>query len=159
MLIKSIKDEDFVNYKKPSMYIATTTCTFKCCKECGNDGSMCQNMPIYSMPNIDFDNAKLIQRYLRNDITSAIVISGLEPFDTFEDMLTFVQELRQHTYDDIVIYTGYNEDEVADKIKQLKVYKNIIVKFGRYIPNQESHFDKVLEVELASLNQYAKKIS
>ena len=26
----------------------------------------------------------------------------------------------------------------------LKKYKNIIVKFGRYIPNQKTHYDKVL---------------
>lgn len=41
----------------------------------------------------------------------------------------------------------------------LKKYKNIIVKFGRYIPNQKKHFDPVLGVELASDNQHAEKLS
>jgi len=34
---------------------------------------------------------------------------------------------------------------------------NIIVKFGRYRPNQEKHYDKILGVFLASDNQYAKE--
>ena len=38
-------------------------------------------------------------------------------------------------------------------------FNNIIVKFGRFIPNQESHYDEILEVNLASPNQYARKIS
>ena len=35
MLVKGIIDEDFVNYKKPSMYIAMPNCSFKCDKDCG----------------------------------------------------------------------------------------------------------------------------
>ena len=29
--IRFIKDEDFVNYRKPSMFIGTARCDFKCC--------------------------------------------------------------------------------------------------------------------------------
>jgi len=43
-----------------------------------------------------------------------------------------------------------------DKIALLSRYKNVIVKFGRFIPNQEKHYDEILGVELASPNQYAK---
>ena len=35
MLIKGIIDEDFLNYKKPSMVIAFPHCSFKCEKELG----------------------------------------------------------------------------------------------------------------------------
>ena len=35
MLIKGITDEDFVNYKKPVMYIAFPKCSFKCDNENG----------------------------------------------------------------------------------------------------------------------------
>ena len=38
-------------------------------------------------------------------------------------------------------------------------YKNIIIKYGRYIPNQTPHRDEVLGVNLASDNQYAERIS
>ena len=33
----------------------------------------------------------------------------------------------------------------------------IAIKYGRFIPNQETHFDSMLGVTLASPNQYAKK--
>ena len=41
----------------------------------------------------------------------------------------------------------------------LKKFKNIIVKFGRYVGGQQAHFDEVLGVYLASDNQFAEKIS
>ena len=63
---------------------------------------------------------------------------------------------RYYTPDDIVIYTGYTEEEIKDKVKWLSLYENIIIKFGRFVPNAEKHFDEVLGVELASPNQYAK---
>ena len=50
-------------------------------------------------------------------------------------------------------------DEVIKYIKELSVYPNIIVKFGRYVSNQEKHYDDVLGVYLASNNQYAERIS
>ena len=46
---------------------------------------------------------------------------------------------------------------VQDKIKELIQYKNIIIKFGRYIPNKDKRFDEVLGVWLASDNQFAAK--
>ena len=36
---------------------------------------------------------------------------------------------------------------------------NIIIKFGRFVPMQQPHFDPILGVNLASDNQYAKQIS
>jgi len=41
----------------------------------------------------------------------------------------------------------------------IEEFDNIIVKFGRFRPNQKPHFDEVLGVNLASDNQYAEKIS
>jgi hypothetical protein len=38
------------------------------------------------------------------------------------------------------------------------MFDNIVIKFGRYRPGQQKHFDEVLGVELASDNQYAKRI-
>ena len=64
-----------------------------------------------------------------------------------------------HCSDDIVIYTGYNFDEIRYQVLTLKQFENIIIKFGRYLPDQDSHFDEVLGVSLASNNQYGEKIS
>ena len=50
-------------------------------------------------------------------------------------------------------------DEIADKIDALKKFENVIVKFGRFIPDAKHRFDDVLGVELASDNQFAERIS
>lgn len=158
MKIKQLIDEDFTNYKKTSMLIGFSQCTFKCEKECGI--KMCQNAPLATSPTIEIDIKKIVKRYLSNEYSQAIVAGGLEPFDTFDDLIEFIKEIRSNNcLDDIVIYTGYYKDEVSEKIKQLKQYPNIIVKFGRYIPNDKKHYDEILGIELASMNQYAERIS
>ena len=153
MKIKGLITEDFVNYKKASMTIIFPYCTFKC----GED--YCQNSPLTKSPIIEISIDDLVNRYNNNTITEAVVMQGLEPFDSWSDLKEFVKKLREYNNDDIVIYTGYNKDEVIKYIKELSVYPNIIVKFGRYIPNQEKHYDDVLGVYLASNNQYAERIS
>lgn len=159
MLIKGLKDEDFCNYKKPSMFIITPSCSFKCDIE--NGTKVCQNSHLAHSPPIIIKTKQLIQRYINNNISEAVVWGGLEPFDSFNDLRNFIFEFRNSfsLEDDIVIYTGYNKEEIEDKINQLKKFKNIIIKFGRYIPNQQSHFDELLGVTLASPNQYAERIS
>lgn len=58
-----------------------------------------------------------------------------------------------------MVYTGYYKEEILEEIEQLKQYSNIIIKFGRYIPNEKKHYDEILGIDLASSNQYAEKIS
>ena len=153
MKIKGLITEDFVNYKKASMTIIFPYCTFKCGKD------YCQNSSLAKSPIIEISIDDLVNRYINNPITEAVVMQGLEPFDSWNDLKEFVQKLREYNNDDIVIYTGYNKDEVIEYVKELSIYPNIIVKFGRYIPNQEKHYDDVLGVYLASNNQYAERIS
>lgn len=153
MKIKGLISEDLVNYKKPSMTIIFPYCTFKCGK------GYCQNSELAKAPIIEMNVNNLVDRYINNPITEAVVMQGLEPFDSWNDLKSFIHELREYCNDDIVIYTGYNKNEVIEKINELSKYVNIIVKFGRYIPNQEKHFDDLLGVYLASNNQYAEKIS
>ena len=156
MTLKGIIDEDFINYKKPSMTLMFPYCTFKCGAE------LCQNSNIYNEPDIKINSYDICRRYLSNDITEAIVLQGMEPFDSWDDLKELIIAIRIHYYcsDDIVIYTGYNKDEIEDKIDWLQhVASNIIVKYGRYIPNKEKHYDEILGVYLASDNQYSEKIS
>lgn len=158
MIIKGLIDEDFVNYKVPSMFIITSKCSFKCEKESGV--KCCQNSSLAKKRGMAVENEDLIERYVNNPITQAIVFGGLEPFDQFTDVLDIIATLRL-TYnndDDVVIYTGYIEEEVEKKVEALSTFDNIIVKFGRYIPGQESHFDEVLGVKLSSPNQYAVRL-
>ena len=156
--IRGLVDEDFVNYKKPAMFIAFPYCTFKCDKECGY--SVCQNSSLVTnSENIDIDEQKIVNRYIDNPITTSIVISGLEPFDSYQDLFILIKAFREKTLDDIVIYTGYNKNEIENNIEKVKQFKHIFVKFGRFIPNQQKHYDEVLQVTLASPNQYGEKIS
>ena len=157
--IKQLQDEDFDNYKKPGMFIGFPHCSFKCEKDCGI--KCCQNSELFNSPNIQLYISTIVQRYVNNNITSAIVMGGLEPFDTEEDLINLIFELRKETNDDIIIYTGYNKEEIQyrESYKKIVNFKNIIIKFGRFIPNQEKHFDQVLGVNLASDNQYAEKVS
>ena len=157
MKIKGLLDCDFVNYKKPCMVVEFNKCDFKCDKECGE--CVCQNSALATAADIETSYLSIVNMYIRNEITQAICFQGLEPFDSWTDMYNLIKEFRKYTTDDIVIYTGYNENEIEDKIKEISIFKNIIIKFGRFIPNQESHYDEILGVKLASNNQYAKKIS
>lgn len=153
MIVKRILDEDFVNYKVPSMYIAFPKCTFKCGR------NLCQNSDLAISKDIDIAVDSIITRYIGNPITKAFVFAGLEPFDSEKDLFTLIKSIRSETNDDIVIFTGYYKNEILMQVEKLKKYKNIVIKFGRYIPEQQPHFDTVLGVKLASDNQYAEKIS
>ena len=157
MILKGIIDEDIVNYKKTSMILEFPYCSFKCDKECGKP--VCQNSALAEAETIDIDILSLISRYINNPITRSIVCQGLDPIDSWEDLLLFITEFRKRSDDDFVIYTGYRKDEIKDKIEILKQFPNIVIKFGRYIPNQKPHHDDILGVDLASDNQYAIKIS
>ena len=157
MLLKNVVDEDICNYKKTSMFIAFPYCTFKCEKDCGIQ--CCQNSPLVKALSIEFPVEGIVNRYINNPLTHAIVCGGLEPLDSFDDLMTFIDLLRQKTDDDVVIYTGYYKSEILDKIEKLQNYKNIIMKYGRYVPGQESHYDELLGIKLANKEQYAEKIS
>jgi phosphoribosylaminoimidazole-succinocarboxamide synthase len=87
------------------------------------------------------------------------VCGGLEPFDSWDDLFQLISYVRVVADDDIVVFTGYKEDEIEEKVNILKRFNNIIIKFGRYIPNQQPHYDEVLGVNLASDNQYARRVS
>lgn len=161
MKIKGIIFEDFINYKNPCMTIMMPYCTFKCDKECGIQ--VCQNSHLANQDIIEIKdiNNFIDKYYLGNPIPEAIVFQGLEPFDSFEELYSFIYKFTEKCDDDIVIYTGYNEDEIQDRIKDLVniIESNtLIIKFGRFIPNHKPHYDEVLGVNLASDNQYAKVI-
>lgn len=159
MLIKNIIEEDFVNYKLPSMFIGTAKCNWKCATEGGFDISLCQNSSLASQPNINIPDNKIYERYIENSLTSAIVIGGLEPILQFNEVLALIQFFRQHDCnDDFVIYTGYYKDEIKDKINLLIPCGNIVMKYGRFIPNSKHRFDEVLGVTLISQNQYSERI-
>jgi hypothetical protein len=157
--IKEIRDEDFTSYKKPSMVIGFPHCSWKCEKMCGM--RVCQNGALAQAPDRIMGVKTIVNRYINNPITSAIIMAGLEPFDSEWELQMLITYLRVTTQDDIVIYTGYTKEEIQyrDIYKFLLNAKNIIIKFGRFIPNQQPHYDDVLGIKLASDNQHAERIS
>lgn len=160
MKIKGVLDECFQDYKKTSMLISMAGCDWKCCKEADIPISVCQNSELAKQKDINISAQELIERYLKNPISKSIIFAGLEPMLQFDEILYFVDMLQGEykCFDDIVIYTGYYPEEVP-QINVMKDFKNIIIKFGRYMPNRPSRYDEVLGIELASDNQYAVKIS
>lgn len=158
--LKGIVWEDMVNYKKICTTLMFPKCSFKCDKE--NGVQLCQNWGLAAAPSEKYDVTDLIRTYKHTTLSEAIVLQGLEPLDSFLDVLTVAAALRHaNCYDDLVIYTGYNKSEIPNNAIQdiaSLVPGHLIIKWGRYLPNQTPHFDPVLGVNLASDNQYAEVI-
>lgn len=161
MRVKFVKDEDFVNYRQPAMFVGTISCNGKCCTEAGIPLSVCQNDGWRSCAPIEIEDKDLCMRYFKNPITKSIVFGGLEPMEQIDELILFLDTLRDcfECSDDVVVYTGYRPEEIQHEINSLSLYKNVVVKFGRFVPNRPHIYDKVLGVELASDNQWAERIS
>lgn len=160
MKVKTIIEEDFTNYKLPVMFIGTIKCNGKCYKELSISETICHNHEWHSIPIIEIADTSLIERYLSNPITKGICFGGLEPFEQFDEIISFIETFRTQykCNDQIVIYTGFYEEEITSYITQLKPYSNIVVKFGRFLPNDKRRYSSILGVYLSSSNQYAKEI-
>lgn len=155
MRVKNIVDEDFVNYKRPSMFISTSICDWKCCKEQHLDVSICQNADIVKQPTIDISADEIFRRYISNPISEVVVFGGLESFLQFDEMYEVIKTFRDNGCNDIIIiYTGYEIKEISEQCNKLKAdFNNIILKTGRYIPNHQPHYDEILGINLISDNQ------
>lgn len=159
MKIVGLLDEDFVNYKKPCMTVMFPYCSFKCNKECGRE--ICHNMHLKDSEIIDMPVDEIVDRYINNSISEAIVMQGLEPFDSFGELYSLIYKFTEKSNDDIVIYTGYHDFEIEDYVKDIKGIidgNHLIIKYGRFMPNRQSILDPVLGVILASDNQYGEQI-
>lgn len=158
--LKGVVMEDFVNYAKPSLFLITCKCDWKCCHEANIPITVCQNEPVVRQITKEFLISSIYKAYIDNEITKAVVIGGLEPILQFEEILSLLDYFRkQNCNDDFVIYTGYYKEEIEKEIEQLKKYPNVILKYGRYKPNSVSRFDDILQITLVSDNQFAERIS
>ena len=159
MKLKGIIDYDCTNYKKPVLTLEFPYCTMKCDKL--NGQPVCQNSSLAAEPNIEILLDTIWNLYCSNPLTKGFCCQGLEPLDSIDELLGFIYYIRKIRYcdDPIIIYTGYNSEEVTKFIYQITQYKNIIIKWGRYIIGDKSHYDDILGVKLASNNQYGEIIS
>lgn len=159
MILKGIIDYDCVNYKKPVLTLEFPRCDFKCDKL--NKCQVCQNSSLAFEPDIEIPFTKIWEMYIENPLTKGFCFQGLEPLYDINETLHFIIFIREvcHCDDPIIIYTGYNQDEATNFLQQINRYKNIIIKWGRFIMNQKPHYDEILGVNLASNNQYAEVIN
>ena len=44
----------------------------------------------------------------------AVVFQGLEPFEQFNELVSFIYKLRQKTNDTVVIYSGFLKSEIIE---------------------------------------------
>ena len=163
MRVRKLLTERFQDYKLPCMYLASCFCDWKCCPD---HPYICQNHPVAQMPVTDIPDDEILDQYVNNPITGAIVIAGLEPMLQVREVDNLIRRtVERGIHTTFVIYTGYTKDEVRgigffDELKTTGFGKDVqvVMKYGRYVPGQEPHFDEVLGVDLASDNQYAETI-
>ena len=159
MRLKGIIDYDFINYKDPCLTLEFPYCSMKCDKL--NKKSVCQNSSLAREPDIEVSGEQIWRLYKENPLTKAFCFQGLEPFDSFMDLIELIKFIRidKECNDPIVIYTGYDKGEDFIVERALSKYKNIIVKWGRFLLGDEAHYDETLGVYLASDNQYGEKLT
>ena len=73
MKLKGLIEEDAINYKKTSMFLIFPFCSFKCNLEAGCQ--VCQNSTLASAPILNISVDTIVDRYIKNDLTHAIVMA------------------------------------------------------------------------------------
>lgn len=157
MQVKEVKTV-FNDYRKTGLLVAFPHCDFKCCHEQGLPTSVCQNCHLKEDQNIEISQGKIVHMY-DPKIHKALICGGMEPFDDLADLLILINVFRKCYQDDVVIYTGYNLDEITPGLLAvLRAYGNIVLKVGRYVAGDAPKYDEVLGVTLASSNQYGVRL-
>jgi len=159
MKIKNIKDEVFSDYNKISMLIAMPYCTTNCWERYELSPSICQNNHLDKMETLDIENKYIIERYLKNPISKAIVFGGRDSWDSLDEIIDFIKEFREVSQDDCVLYTGREFEVVEKDLYKFKGIENVYIKYGHYAPHLESIIDELTSVKLASSNQKFIKVN
>ncbi|RUM60821.1 MAG: radical SAM protein [Persephonella sp.] len=68
-----------------------------------------------------------------------ITISGGEPFDQSEALEYILKKLKKNNFNDILVYTGYEYDELIKKYKNILDYIDVLIA-GRFIEGLESKY-------------------
>lgn len=161
MLLIDVKTDNITDYKETSVLLIFPYCSGKC-------GNACHNKYLQNLSENEYlhTTSKAIKQLYEGLSThKAIVMAGLEPFDSFDDVLDIVKTIcSSHKACDIVIYSGYKKDEYDETFKDkllacyfdYNIYNNkkLIVKLGRYDEKHKNSWHSViLGVSLATDNQ------
>lgn len=161
MKTKGIYYDKGTLYKKPSMVITASRCSGKCFA--GHEDikeDICPDIKYFFERTEDIRDDKIVVAYTEDKRYKALVFAGLEPFDSFSEMLRLIKIFRgAGIEDDIVIYTGYEAEEIWSLLSMLSEISNVIVKLGRHLPNVKPGADPVLGVVLDSENQHGELLN
>ena len=177
MKVLNIKSDDFANFRdksgKSSLFIGIGTCDWKCYTEAGIDITVCQNSELAKTPPKDIPAYDLLRSYLGE--SGSVVVGGLEPFTDMPSLMELARACAEYISDNreaekwsdgidwFVVYTGYEPPEVMHLVYELWTVLagkcRFAVKFGRFVPDCESHEDEILGLPLVSPNQRAEEIS
>jgi hypothetical protein len=153
----------FNDYHKTCLYLATPRCNFKCVREAREKGIEiveCQNHALAGSLPTDYSAEEVAKAYHESVFAEALLLSGLDPLDCWEDVIVFLREFRAiEPGVEVVLYTGYYEHEVLEQVRQLSELGNVMVKFGRYDPSVPPGYDEVGGVTLASGNQHFRRLA
>ena len=146
-------------YKEVSLLIPIgVSCTWKCegCINKKHDSEYARLTP----PLKD-----IMTLYKENVMAKAVVLAGLEPLDNLCDLKAFIRSFREQFDDPIVIYTGYDLDDIWASCELTEVFKevllkdrNMVIKFGRYMKDRPRKWNDALELYLESDNQWVLRI-
>ena len=157
MELIDVKTDNITDYKKTSLLLAFPYCTGKC--------KGCQNEYLWKdPPTKNYNPIDILNLYNKLNTHEAVVMAGLEPFDSFNDVLELINLfVFNEKAIDIVIYTGYNKDEYIKLFQEklIKVFKSgyidnkrLIIKLGRYDEDQKQSWNSyILGVNLSTKNQ------
>ena len=90
-----------------------------CQKDCGK--KICQNSQLATSDSIEVTTLSIVKRYLKNPITQAVVFGGLEPFDSWVELVGLIQLFRHKSNDDIDLertHLNYHLVEPDGKYRQ-----------------------------------------
>lgn len=152
-----VKTDNITDYKKTSLLLVFPFCSGKC-------GEECQNKHLMGTTPTGYKNTDIINLYIDLPSHGAVVFAGLEPWDSFSEMKQLVKDfVSQYKAIDIVIYTGYEYNEIENQIQELvDCFKanvansddNLIIKYGMYDVNKKEYWkSNILGVNLATTNQ------
>ena len=68
-----------------------------------------------------------------------ITISGGEPFDQPEALEYLLKKLKLNGFKDILVYTGYEYEEIKDKYKNILKYIDVLIS-GRFLEGLETEY-------------------
>jgi len=106
--------------------------------------SECFNLHTWSTAEkVIFDVGTLVSAIVRRD-DSGLTLSGGEPFDQYEQMITLLTGVRKADPErSIIIFTGYSRDELIDMGRYDDLFGLVdVLVSGRYIkelPNENSN--------------------